>query len=275
MQWQLDEGSFFFDEGTKYPKYFIATKKQGEESFRHILPPAKKFYADPILFKHEKTNYLFFEDYDYRKGIISCMALDTEISEPKKALELPIHLSFPHLFHDEGTIYMTPETIHYGAVFLFKAVQFPHKWEPVRFLVRGYAFSDPVVFKHEGYYWLFTSIYKEQLFIFYAKKLTDSFLPHPINTQFVQGRNAGPVFFKEGKLIRPTMDCSISYGKRMVLKEIVQLNPTSFIEKEIESIEPTWAPHLDGTHTYCQNEDYLVYDGHRNIFPSEDLLYSS
>jgi len=61
----------------------------------------------------------------------------------------------------------------------------------------------------------------------------------------------------------------------MILKEIVVLDPDKFIEKEIAYIEPNWAPHLDGTHAYCQNEDLVVYDGRRTIFPDEDRLYSS
>ncbi len=60
----------------------------------------------------------------------------------------------------------------------------------------------------------------------------------------------------------------------MILKEIVLLDPSHFVERDIAYIEPTWAPDLDGTHTYCQNEDYVVYDGQRNIFPRDDLIYS-
>ena len=61
----------------------------------------------------------------------------------------------------------------------------------------------------------------------------------------------------------------------MILKEIITLTPSEFIEKDIYTIEPTWAPHLNGTHTFNVNEDLVVYDGRRAILISEDPLYSS
>lgn len=71
------------------------------------------------------------------------------------------------------------------------------------------------------------------------------------------------------------MDCRRGYGRSMILKEILLLDPTHFVEKEIAHIEPNWAPGLDGTHSYCQNEDYVVYDGRRTLSLEEDFLYSS
>ena len=82
-----------------------------------------------------------------------------------------------------------------------------------------------------------------------------------MNGQKIKRRNAGAVFYREGKLIRPTMDCSQRYGRAMIFKEIVLLTPDALIEQEIASIEPNWAPHLVGTHTFSLNEDFLVYDG--------------
>ena len=268
---------------TKYPKYFIAVKRnEGDalstlDAYTAFLPPKGKFYADPMVFKHRGVNYIFFEDYDYKKGIISYAAIDgdAKISPPRKALEMSTHLSFPHIFQEGGEIYMTPETYRFGAVFLFKATEFPDKWTPVRFLIRGQLFADPILFKHAGYYWLFVAIQGSCLMIYYAKDLDGQFLPHPVNGRSIHGRNAGPVYSMHGRLIRPVMDCSVSYGRAMILKEIVRLDPYRFVEREIARIEPTWAPDLAGTHTYCQNEDYVVYDGHRNIDPREDFLYSS
>lgn len=277
LLWKLSPNAVSLDPEAKYPKYFIAIKKnEGDvlsslETYIPLLPPKGKFYADPILFKHRGINYIFFEDYDYKKGVISYVALgaDAKISSPRKALELPIHLSFPHVFQEGSEIYMTPETYDYGSVFLFKATEFPEKWEPQRFLIRGGYFSDPILFRHHGYYWLFTAVHQDRLAIYYAKDLTAEFLPHPINGQAIRGRNAGPVYSDRGRLIRPVMDCAKSYGRAMILKEIVLLDPSHLVERDIAYIEPTWAPDLDGTHTYCQNEDYVVYDGQRNISPTE------
>ena len=282
LLWRIPDGLPFFEGETKYPKYFIAIKSNKENVLNHLqtytpfLPPSRRFYADPVLFKYQGTNYLFFEDYDYQKGVISCVMIDKnmKVSEPVKVLDKLIHLSFPYVFEDNGEIYMTPETYDYKAVFLFRAKKFPLEWEPCRFLVRGEQFSDPILFKHNGYYWLFAAVRGDRLAIYYAKDLMGVFTPHPINRRSIRGRNAGPVFLDQKRLIRPTMDCIESYGRSMLLKEIVLLDPNRFVEKELSRIEPTWAPGLDGTHTYCQNEDYVVYDGHRNICAAEDASYS-
>jgi hypothetical protein len=280
LVWKLDLTSAF-DQDTKYPKYFIAIKKNVGDVFNSLatytplLPPKAKLYADPMLFKYRGVNYVFFEDYDYKKGVISYVTIEEGISQVRIALELPIHLSFPHVFQEGGEIYMTPETHDYRSVFLFKATEFPKKWEPQRFLIRGQYFSDPILFKHNGYYWLFAAVHEDRLAIYYAKDLGAEFVPHPINGRSIRGRNAGPVYTDQGRLIRPTMDCRESYGRAVILKEIVLLDPHQFVEREIALLEPNWAPNLDGTHTYCQNEDFVVYDGQRNIFPHEDPLYSS
>ena len=33
------------------------------DDFNPIFPPDGKFYADPMIFKHQGVNYIFFEDY--------------------------------------------------------------------------------------------------------------------------------------------------------------------------------------------------------------------
>lgn len=269
-------------EDVKRPKYFIAIKKnEGNvlttlETYTPLLPPRNKFYADPMLFKHKKINYVFFEDYDYQKGIISYITIDenASISKVNKALELSTHLSFPHIFQDGDEIYMTPETYNHKSVSLFKAKSFPDNWEHQRILIWGQHFVDPILFKYDGYYWLFTAVKKDRLCIYYAETLNSTFRPHPINLHSIRGRNAGSIYYLNGRLIRPTMDCKEEYGKSMILKEIIVLNPREFIEQDIGYIQPNWAPFLDGTHSYSQNEDYVVYDGQRNILPQEDFLFS-
>jgi hypothetical protein len=264
-------------------KYFIAIKKnEGDvlntlDSYDSFLPPKNRFYADPMLFKHQGVNYVFFEDFNYEKGVISYITVgqDMAVSKANKVLDLPCHLSFPHVFCDEEEIYMTPETYDYKSVSLFKASHFPDQWEHQRVLVKGQHFSDPILFKHNGYYWLFVAVNKDRLRIYYAESLTSEFRPHPINHRNIRGRNAGPVYYINGKLIRPTMDCRKRYGRSMVLKKITTLDPSYFEEQDIAYIEPNWASNLDGTHSYCQNEDLVIYDGYRIICDHEDAQYSS
>jgi hypothetical protein len=107
----------------------------------------------------------------------------------------------------------------------------------------------------------------DRLVIYYADSIEGNFLPHPVNALSLAGRNAGLVFYSGDQLIRPTMDCRKRYGHSILLKEIVLLTPEHFIEREIAHIYPTWAPGLNGTHGYCQNQDLVVYDGRRSVRP--------
>jgi len=268
---------------TRFSKYFIAIKKnQGEvldtlHAYISFLPPQKQLYADPMLIKRNNINYMFFETYDYKKGIIDYITIDEKLrfSEVVTVLNFDCHLSFPALFEDEGTVYMTPETISLMEVGLYEAMEFPKNWIKKRVLVSGSDFTDPILFKLNGYYWLFTAVNTFELRIYYAETLSSPFIPHPVNLEHIPGRNAGMLFTHNGQLMRPVMDCSKIYGGSMILKEIVELTPTSFIERETNRIEATWAPDLNGTHTFNMNEDLVVYDGRRSILPSEDAPYSA
>jgi hypothetical protein len=254
-------------------KYFIAIKKsQGcwteslnsLENYTPLDPPEKRFYADPMCFKHKGINYIFFEDFDYKKGVIVYVTVDADlnISEPRLALELTHHVSFPYIFTEKDRIYMVPETAALGEVCLYEAVSFPDKWKKKKVLLEKGWYGDPILFKYNGYYWIFVT--KDTtcgLHIYYSQNLFSKFEPHPVNTLDLKGRNAGALLQYEGKLIRPTMDCTESYGHSIVFNEIVELTPTTFIEREIRRMEPNWDPRINGTHTFNENEDICVYDG--------------
>ena len=160
-----------------YSKYFIAIKKNEGDPLTHLdsyiplVPPTGKFYADPFVYKYQGINYIFFEDYDYKKGIISYVTLDASglPSSPQIALELSTHLSFPCIFQEKEKVYLIPETYRRKSVSLYEAENFPSKWKHKRVLVQGEMFSDPVLFKYNGFYWLFVSVHMDELRIYYAK----------------------------------------------------------------------------------------------------------
>lgn len=250
-------------------QYFIAIEKnQGQyikEPSDLLLPSSGKFYADPFLFTYNGIDYLFFEDCDYQKGQISYVVVEEGKikTAPRVALKTRGHLSFPLLFEDKGTIYLLPETYASQEVALYRSVHFPERWVKDRVLLGGDRFSDPILFQHGGYYWLFVAVKKDRLRIYYATDLEAPFFPHPVNQLDIEGRNAGGVFWKEGKLIRPTMDCRLRYGRAIVFKEILILTTTEFEEREVGYIEPDWAPNLVGTHGYSMTDHHIAYDGER------------
>src|SRR5689334_4165568 len=118
-------------------QWFVAFKKNDGvhpyellHDYTPMFPPNGKFYADPMLFKYNGINYIFFEEYDYNKGVISFITVDEDlnISTPIRVLELDTHLSFPFLFQEEGHIYMLPESCSSQEVALYEADNFPYNW---------------------------------------------------------------------------------------------------------------------------------------------------
>ncbi len=258
--------------GQAINRWFLAIKKneggkpyEALNNYTPIFPPDGRFYADPMLFKYNGTNYLFFEDYDYRKGFISFVTIDEDlnISTPVNVLELNTHLSFPFIFEEEGHIYMLPESCTSVEVTLYEAENFPYNWTKKQTLL-PFAGVDSILFKQDGYYWIFTTPDHpdQSTEIYYSQSLFSEFKSHPINSKRLPGRNAGNFFIdNEGRLIRPVMNSDISYGHHIILREILTLTPTEFEEREIYIMNSDWAPSLKGMHTFNFNEDLVVYDG--------------
>ena len=58
--------------------------------------------------------------------------------------------------------------------------------------------------------------------------------PHrlnPLKIDVTSSRPAGPLFERDGMLLRPAQDCSSTYGAAVVLHRIVELTPDRFQEQ--------------------------------------------
>tara|TARA_R110001592_G_scaffold102541_5_gene289397 strand:+ start:1264 stop:2748 length:1485 start_codon:yes stop_codon:yes gene_type:complete len=273
-------------------KWFIAIKENKGDIFDtknlfELSSPKGVYYADPFLFKKDNINYLFFEDTDYNKGMISYCTINKklEISKPKVILERPYHLSFPCIFQDGEDIYMIPETGTQETLELYKAVEFPNKWEPHRIIYKGAQTSDPIIYKHNGVWFLICTIkagrhpekqgvdleicsLDDGIVILYADNINDTWNIHPKCKDFPltipNSRLAGNLFEYEGKLIKPVqkrepLTCRYGYG--IGFKEI-ELSKTEYNEKIIDKeILPYWGNNLIGTHTFNFTDDFIVLDG--------------
>ncbi len=126
-----------------------------KNSYIEITAPKDSYYADPHLFKFCSKTYLFFEDYNYKKGVISCIIIDKDLNmtKPVKVLERPYHLSFPFIFKDDRNIYMIPETSSNGCIELYKAIRFPFEWRLFQRLLKGFWSSDTVILEENGIWW--------------------------------------------------------------------------------------------------------------------------
>jgi hypothetical protein len=229
------------------------------------------FYADPVLVKHADQVWLFFEDYSYgqRRGRISCAAVqpDLSVSPVTPCLDLPYHLSYPLVFRHDGETFMIPETGSNNSVELYRATNFPFSWKLEKTLFKGAAVDTTPLYR-DGIWYFFTTLTEHagnDAFgaLFYAKDLTAEWKLHPsspISTDVRDARSAGAIEKVGGRFLRPVQDSSESYGRRIHVKEVLELTPDRYEERSLHSIEPDWEKGLRGVHTYGFCEDIEVMD---------------
>lgn len=260
------------------PRSGARTALTDRSDFRIVPCPIDRFYADPFLFKKEKATFLFFEDFDFLKNraAISCVQVDSEgcLSGPTPVLDTGYHMSYPHLFESQGAVYMIPETRSRKTIELYRAIDFPIKWELVKIIAENLNAVDATILERDGKFWLFANIGVpgastfDELHLFSAESLEGNWTPHPKNpvvSDVRRARPAGSLFIEDGKLIRPSQDCSVRYGGALVFNEVLVLSENDYNEKPFARVEPDWCPGSICTHTYNRTEEFEVLDGMKLI----------
>jgi hypothetical protein len=248
-----------------------STGSPKQEGFRWIESPPGRFYADPFMLEEGGRLWVFFEDFDYaaNRGRIACAELGKDKAfEPVAVLERPFHLSYPCVFRADGNVYMIPESAENGTVDLYRCTQFPDRWTLESTLLQLPA-VDSTIWMDAGVFWLFVTLQEPrgqgiQLWLFSASSLMGKWTAHPANpisTDVRKSRGAGAIFRHNGKLFRPSQDCSGHYGRSFTLNEIIVLDADRYEERARVTVEPIWAPGLVATHTYNHVGQVEVIDG--------------
>jgi hypothetical protein len=253
--------------------------------YRRIVPPKGRFFADPHIIRKDDRYYIFIEDFDYKKGkgIISCLTVDQSgnHTSPIPVLEENYHLSYPCVFEWNDHYYMVPESSANRTIDLYECTEFPGKWVHKLTLMDSINAVDNTLLFHNDKWWLFTGVSENEgsspeveLFIFYSDDLfTNQWQAHllnPLKSDAKDARPAGKIFHKDGKLFRPSQDCSKFYGYGIDLNEIVVLSENEYKEKTVASIRPDWDKKILATHTYGTEGNLKVIDAYsmRNRFLS-------
>ena len=244
--------------------------------------PRTRFIADPFAMKKGAEVTILVEDFDLlqRRGRISavCSADNGRNFSPPVPIsgadfDLPDHKSYPYLFEHAGEIYCVPETCERNEIALYRAIQFPRKWERVCTLLRGIAAVDPTVFQHDGHWWMFYSDRDRgsnvKLYLAMASRLDGPWNIHPANpvkTDISSARPGGTPFVHDGALYRPAQDSTHTYGGGLVIHRVVKLTTTQYTEEVVCRL----APERNGRyscafHTLAAAGDLSVVDGKRFV----------
>lgn len=258
----------------------VVTAPEDMSGFRWIESPKGHFYADPFVLERDGRSWMFFEDltYSVNRGVIACTQLsdDGRMADPRVVLASDGHLSYPCVFVDGATVYMIPEAYSERVVRLYRATSFPDVWEQCADLYEG-ASLDTTVWRQDGLWWFFTTLREPRggammLMLLYADSLTGTWMSHPMNPISIDVHNvrgAGAIFRENGRLMRPSQDCSGAYGYSFTFNEIVTLSTTDYAERARRTVEPDWDRELVGTHTYGRVGSVEVIDGKVRRFRSD------
>lgn len=234
---------------------------QSKEKFCHVGSTSRYWYADPFLFEANGEMFLFAEFFDNKTdtGKIGCLRYrNGKFVDPKVVISEDYHMSYPFVFRRGGVIYMMPETCLGKKLQLYKAVEFPYKWEKCRTIFDEVEYVDCVIYRdfiiaNKRYWPEYAMSVDLNIFDF------DTGAPHKMNPIAVKSycdRGAGAVFELDGVPVRPVQDAVDKvYGKSIVFKKIKKLDSENFEQEEIftfsyDMIDSDLKQEPGGTHTY-------------------------
>jgi len=233
----------------------------------------RHFFADPFGFrKKDGTIQILAERVDWRKpkGEIVGIAFDgTTFSRPHLVLDAPTHLSYPFLLEGPGDRLFIPEHSAGKNVSAFSIdddcrVGGKQTWIDQAELL------DCTFLERDGRRWMFACVdshaKNSELHLFFADEGTGAWRPHPLNpvkSNVRSARPAGSIFAHNGRLYRPSQDCSTHYGRAVVVNEILTLTDTQYLEQEVSEVLPLDEFYNDGLHTISAVDEYTLIDGSR------------
>ncbi|TXK64463.1 glucosamine inositolphosphorylceramide transferase family protein [Alkalisalibacterium limincola] len=245
---------------------------------RRLKPPTGWFWADPFPWREDGGDWVMIEALDYRngRGEIQALELDESLAVRRvhPVMRVDHHLSYPFVFRWSDATWMVVESSAARRTTLYRCEQFPDRWVPEGDVLPGCRIVDTTLCEHEGRWWLFGCISESpfddggresnELFVFHATSPRGPWTPHPCNpvcSDVSRARPAGPLFRHGSRLIRPSQDGSIEYGRAVQFNHIVTLTPEAYEERPLGRLAGDWHPGLRGCHTYAFSDGLMAIDG--------------
>ncbi len=253
-------------------KWKLAYSINGQINFLKLQPKGS-FWADPFPIQHNNRSFVFFEEmnYEVNRGEIACVEIDSEnnILQKNVVLKDQTHFSFPNVFEQNGEMYMLPENSQSNQLMLYKAIEFPVRWEPFFVLMPNVKLLDPIWFFHDSLYWIMGNKIHEfeyennnSLYLYYSSELfSQNWTPHPMNpvvTDAQFARNAGRIIKQGDELIRVSQNCALNYGTNVNFMKIDVLNTQYY--KEIIIAQQNSLLGADGLHTFNISDNIIWLD---------------
>ena len=233
--------------------------QKGSAQFARLSDDSKRYYADPFAISWKGDTHVFVEEYQFatQRGRIAAVKFgpDGPISSPRPVLEEAHHLSYPQVFASDGEVWMVPETGANSTVKLYRAVEFPFRWQCEAVLIEGVAAYDPTLFFDAGTWWMLASLGRHRgtgwdtLSAFRADRLEGPWRPAagcPAVLDARLARSAGAILTCGDRPVRPAQDCTKFYGSGVSMCRIDRLDADAFQQTQVGEINSSGL----GVHTY-------------------------
>lgn len=243
------------------------------DTFSLLPGDGARYYADPFPVVAAGKDFIFVEEFPYAtgKGILSVATIgaDGSASTPVPCLETDVHLSYPHVFQHQNQWYMIPESCAANRIDLYRAREFPLRWEFSHTIMDKVPVSDATLLLHNGKYWLLGTVGDagrstwDALHAWYADDLFGPWRAHAKNPLLIDAacaRPAGHCFINKGRLVRPVQNCVGGYGTSLAFAEVKRLDEQDFDQRIIANLAPDPRWHAHGVHTLNTSERYEAID---------------
>lgn len=232
-------------------------------------PTRGTFLADPFP---TRDGGIVCEEFRYLRA---CGALVSHRVRKGKLVDRTVlsdgvgHYSYPFVLNIDNEELVVPERSRRGGVHLYRLTDMGLVYE--RCLIPAVRAMDTTIVHYGGLWWAFYSDLSglamgHRLDIWYSETLTGEWQPHADSPWWGDQptlRPAGSFFEVDGRLYRPTQDCTETYGGRILIQEIDSLTPASFSEHTVSALQVTSGPYADGIHTLNTAGSGLLVDGKR------------
>ncbi len=261
----------YFEWNIAIRPHFDGDFRGTDHPYKVIKNSIRYWCADPFVFSHNEKNYVFFEAFDKFncKGLIGYREIKkNSFSKIHICLQTDHHLSYPFIFKKDGNIYLLPECFESGKLTLYRAIDFPDKWEEDSTLLSNIRVCDTNHIESDRHEYLLTTPLLQEPFVYdklyLYTKFNGSWLPcdsNPVVCDTDKARNAGNIFSSSIGLVRPAQNCSVSYGESIVLNHITDISPTRYLEEKIDELKISEINYcgkkvFDGIHTLNVTSDY-------------------
>ncbi len=245
------------------------------DAYKEIPNPKGRFLADPFVFEHNKSNYIFVEDlfYSDEKGRISAIKIEEDKHEFLGiVLEEKFHLSYPFIFKEEDDIYMIPESHKNNDIRLYKCLEFPMKLKLEKVMMSDISAADTTVIKKNNLWFMLTNIcsagfddHQSELHIFYSEDLKSNSWNsirsgNPVIFDPLKGRNGGIFYHKDNIYRINQVHEHAFYGKSFKINEILNISSDEYIEKELMCVDANFRQDIISTHHFSANAEIAAVD---------------